>query len=252
MSTPDVAADQPVFRALADPTRRRLLDELRRGPRTTGELVAAHPEMTRYGVMAHLAVLEQAGLVVVTRQGRHRTNHLNPVPIAEIHQRWMHPYARTTANELLALKRNVERKERRTVVDDARTPIAVEIAQAIRPKTSQNCPQSRSPLIVMAIPIASTTNEAGTKIRVAPHSAWRATSISRPGSSARSVAIAMKVRNAPPPIQRTAETTWTPLKARYQESDSRMKTSAPRMSTPAATAVIVVEARRFSSERAPT
>ena len=131
MSTPDVAADQPVFRALADPTRRRLLDELRRGPRTTGELVAAHPEMTRYGVMAHLAVLEQAGLVVVTRQGRHRTNHLNPVPIAEIHQRWMHPYARTTANELLALKRNVERKERRTVVDDARTPIAVEIEAQI-------------------------------------------------------------------------------------------------------------------------
>ena len=126
MSTASVDADQPVFRALADPTRRRLLDELRRGPRTTGELVAAHPEMTRYGVMAHLDVLEQAGLVVVTRQGRHRTNHLNPVPIAQIHQRWMHPYAQATAAQLLALKHNIEHKERRPVVDDARTPIAVE------------------------------------------------------------------------------------------------------------------------------
>jgi DNA-binding transcriptional ArsR family regulator len=98
MSTPDVAADKPVFRALADPTRRRLLDDLRRGPRTTGELVATNPQMTRYGVMAHLDVLEQAGLIVVTRQGRHRMNHLNPVPIAEIHQRWMHPYAQASGS----------------------------------------------------------------------------------------------------------------------------------------------------------
>jgi DNA-binding transcriptional ArsR family regulator/uncharacterized protein YndB with AHSA1/START domain len=127
MSRSDVAADQPVFRALADPTRRGLLDDLRRGPRTTGELVAANPQMTRYGVMAHLDVLEEAGLIVVTRQGRHRTNHLNPVPIAEIHQRWMHPYAQATAGELLALKHRVEQQERRSVVDDTHTPIAVEI-----------------------------------------------------------------------------------------------------------------------------
>jgi DNA-binding transcriptional ArsR family regulator len=121
------AEGQPVFRALADPTRRRLLDELRRGPRTTGELVAAHPEMTRFGVMAHLDVLEQAGLVIVTRQGRHRTNHLNPVPIAEIYRRWMHPYAEAPAHELLALKHSIEQKKRRSTVDDIRTPIAAEI-----------------------------------------------------------------------------------------------------------------------------
>jgi DNA-binding transcriptional ArsR family regulator/uncharacterized protein YndB with AHSA1/START domain len=116
---------QPVFRALADPTRRQLLDELRRGPRTTGELVAAHPEMTRYGVMAHLDVLHQAGLVLVTRQGRHRTNHLNPVPIAEIYRRWMHPYAEATAHELVDLKLHMERNE--SVDDITRTPIAAEI-----------------------------------------------------------------------------------------------------------------------------
>ena len=117
-----------MFRALADPTRRRLLDELRRGPRTTGDLVAAHPEMTRYGVMAHLDVLHRAGLVIVTREGRHRTNHLNPVPIAEIYRRWMHPYAEASAHELLDLKDHLELAERRSIVDnDTRTPIAAEI-----------------------------------------------------------------------------------------------------------------------------
>jgi hypothetical protein len=102
----------------------------------------------------------------------------------------------------------------------------------------------------MAIPIPSTMKEAGTKIRVAPHSAWRATSTRRPGSSERSGAIAMKVRNAPPPIQRTAETTCRALKARYHESDSSKKTSAPARSTVAATRVIVFEARIPLGERA--
>jgi DNA-binding transcriptional ArsR family regulator/uncharacterized protein YndB with AHSA1/START domain len=124
-----VAEGQPVFRALADPTRRQLLDELRRGPRTTGELVAAHPEMTRYGVMAHLDVLHQAGLVLVTRQGRHRTNHLNPVPIAEIYRRWMHPYAEASAHELVDLKHHIERND--PVDDITRTPVAAEIAAEV-------------------------------------------------------------------------------------------------------------------------
>src|SRR5262245_58884637 len=101
--------DQAVFRALADPTRRGLLDALRRGPKTTGELVAAHPEMTRYGVMDHLNVLADAGLVIFTREGRHRVNHLNPVPIAQIQQRWFSPFAQAPATELIALKHSVEK-----------------------------------------------------------------------------------------------------------------------------------------------
>jgi DNA-binding transcriptional ArsR family regulator/uncharacterized protein YndB with AHSA1/START domain len=146
--SPRVAVDavegQSVFRALADPTRRQLLDELRRGPRTTGDLVDAHPEMTRYGVMAHLDVLEQAELVIVTRRGRHRVNHLNPVPIAQIYRRWLHPYAEASANELLALKETVESQEavasqdrvenserRHNVEDSPRTPIATEIEAQI-------------------------------------------------------------------------------------------------------------------------
>jgi DNA-binding transcriptional ArsR family regulator len=94
-----------VFKALADPTRRDLLDALRSGPRTTGELCRMHPEMTRFGVMAHLKVLETAGLVVVAREGRTRHNHLNPVPIRQIYERWVRPFAEAPALELTQLER---------------------------------------------------------------------------------------------------------------------------------------------------
>jgi DNA-binding transcriptional ArsR family regulator len=94
-----------VFKALADPTRRDLLDALRLGPRTTGELSRMHPEMTRFGVMAHLKVLETAGLIVVAREGRTRYNHLNPVPIRQIYERWVRPFAEAPALELTQLER---------------------------------------------------------------------------------------------------------------------------------------------------
>jgi DNA-binding transcriptional ArsR family regulator len=76
--------------------------------------------MTRFGVMAHLDVLVEAGLVLVTRQGRHRLNHLNPVPVAQIYQRWMHPFAAAPANELLALKDSIERRP--AMEDDTHRP----------------------------------------------------------------------------------------------------------------------------------
>lgn len=118
--------DQVIFRALADPTRRLVLDALRRGPKTTGDLVAAHPEMTRYGVMAHLDVLAEAGLVIFTREGRHRINHLNPVPIAQIQQRWLTPYAQAQAADLITLKHSIENRST-SVSELTRTPIAAEI-----------------------------------------------------------------------------------------------------------------------------
>jgi DNA-binding transcriptional ArsR family regulator len=98
------SGDDAVFHALADGTRRDILDALRLGPRTTGELADRHPGMTRYGVMDHLAVLVEAGLVVVERRGRERLNHLNPVPIQRIHDRWTGRFARGVASELLALE----------------------------------------------------------------------------------------------------------------------------------------------------
>src|SRR5690349_4006395 len=100
-------SSEPVWKALADPTRRALLDRLRDRPRTTGELCLGL-EMTRFGVMKHLDVLEAAGLVVVRRQGRERWNHLNPVPLRQAYDRWMRPYAEASADTLLRLKEAAE------------------------------------------------------------------------------------------------------------------------------------------------
>ncbi len=97
-----------VWRALASPVRRQLLDLLRGAPRTTGELAAAVPELSRFAVMQHLDVLTGAGLVLVRRRGRHRFNHLNPVPLREWYERWVQPMADIPAAELLALRRHVD------------------------------------------------------------------------------------------------------------------------------------------------
>ena len=102
------ADDDRVWKALADPTRRALLDALAEAPLTTGELVERWPSLCRTAVMKHLDVLEAAGLLVVRRQGRLRWNHLNPVPIQAIHERWVSRHVAGTASALLRLKRHVE------------------------------------------------------------------------------------------------------------------------------------------------
>ncbi len=97
-----------VFRALADPTRRDLLDELfRRDGQTLTEL-ERHFEMTRFGVMKHLRLLEEAGLVVVRRRGREKLHFLNPVPIRLVHDRWVSKYAAPVAAALSNLKSELE------------------------------------------------------------------------------------------------------------------------------------------------
>lgn len=78
----------PLFKALADPTRRRVIELLRQGPATTGELVAHFPDLTRFAVMKHLAVLEEAGLVTTHKTGRERWNQLNPVPLDHVRDAW--------------------------------------------------------------------------------------------------------------------------------------------------------------------
>ena len=100
-----------IWKALADPTRRAILDLLRERARTTGELSAAFPALTRFAVMKHLGVLEETGLVVVRRRGRERWNHLNGVPLREAYERWMRPYADRWAESLLRLKETAERQE---------------------------------------------------------------------------------------------------------------------------------------------
>src|SRR4051794_18465118 len=82
------AAVDEVFKALADPTRRSLLDELHREDGQTLHQLGARFDMTRFGVMKHLKQLEEAGLVVSRRQGREKLHFLNPVPIRLVHDRW--------------------------------------------------------------------------------------------------------------------------------------------------------------------
>ncbi len=99
-----------VFRALADPTRRSLLDELfERDGQTLSALEARLP-MTRFGVMKHLRVLEEAGLVVTRRRGREKLHFLNPVPIRLVHDRWVSKYAEPWAATLSGLKQRLEEK----------------------------------------------------------------------------------------------------------------------------------------------
>ncbi len=97
-----------VFKALADPTRRFLLDLLfQREGRTLSEL-EREVEMTRIGVMKHLRVLEEAGLVVTQRSGREKLHFLNPVPIRLIHDRWINKYTERQVSALVELKADLE------------------------------------------------------------------------------------------------------------------------------------------------
>ena len=97
-----------MFKALADPTRRFLLDLLfQREGRTLGEL-EREVQMTRIGVMKHLRVLEEAGLVVTQRSGREKLHFLNPVPIRLIHDRWINKYTERHTSALMDLKAELE------------------------------------------------------------------------------------------------------------------------------------------------
>ncbi len=100
----------PIWKALADPTRRHILDLLREKPHTTGELCDVFPDLTRYGVMKHIGVLEEANLILVRRQGKFRYNHLNVVPLQQIHERWLRPYEEQWAQSLIQLGQLAEGK----------------------------------------------------------------------------------------------------------------------------------------------
>ena len=103
-----VAGMDDVFRALADPTRRSLLDALyERDGQSLSELEARLP-MTRFGVMKHLKVLEEAGLITTKKRGREKLHFLNPVPIRLIHDRWVSKYSEPWVSGLSELKQSLE------------------------------------------------------------------------------------------------------------------------------------------------
>ena len=124
----------PIFRALADPSRRLLLDRLfERDGQTLSQLERHLPQMTRFGVMKHLSVLAEAGLVIAHKVGREKFHYLNPVPIRRVHDRWLDKFTSRTAGALLTMQRVIEQAQedqlndtmtldRPTTLTDAPTP----------------------------------------------------------------------------------------------------------------------------------
>ena len=100
-----------VFKALANPVRRRICDELKLRPMTTKQLTACFPELDRCTVMLHLNALERAGLVVPVKKGRERFNYLDAMPIQAIHQRWIGAYAAQAAGRLSRLRHELEKQK---------------------------------------------------------------------------------------------------------------------------------------------
>jgi uncharacterized protein YndB with AHSA1/START domain len=107
-----------VFKALADPTRRSLLDELFKEDGQTLSALERRLPMTRFGVMKHLRVLEEAGLVTTRRRGREKLHFLNPVPIRLVHDRWVSKYAEAWAASLTGLKRRIEEETMEKVFEN--------------------------------------------------------------------------------------------------------------------------------------
>ncbi len=100
-----------VFKALADPTRRQLLDRLFKEDGQTLTALEEDLPMTRFGVMKHLRQLEEAGLVVTRRRGREKLHYLNPVPIRLVYERWVSKYAEPWVSGLTGLKRELEEED---------------------------------------------------------------------------------------------------------------------------------------------
>lgn len=113
-----------IWKSLADPTRRDILDQLRRGRKTTGELVNIYPSMGRCAVMKHLGLLEKSKLITVEREGRYRWNYLNAIPIQELYQRWVRKYERHWATGLINLKNTLENNPQ-TIMENQTTTIRI-------------------------------------------------------------------------------------------------------------------------------
>jgi DNA-binding transcriptional ArsR family regulator len=101
-----------VFKALADPSRRHLLDRLHEHNGLTLHELCEHLDMTRQAVAKHLALLEKARLVVILRHGREKRHYLNPMPIQQIHERWIGKYERQSLQALSELKKGLEERNK--------------------------------------------------------------------------------------------------------------------------------------------
>ena len=127
--------DDAVWRALGSPQRRALLDALRDGPRTTGDLTEVLPSLSRFAVMQHLGVLTDAGLVLARKDGRQRLNFLNAVPIQETYERWVPNLSRGPAASAVALRHYLESTPKETKMS---TAVAAATERAFRVVQFQN------------------------------------------------------------------------------------------------------------------
>ena len=123
-----MAADEldAVWKALSDSTRRSILDLLRHGPRTTTQIVEAFPHLSRFGVMKHMDVLREAGLIHTREERRQRINSLNVVPIRQIYERWVGRFEGLWASHLLRIKKDAEIKTAEGHLAPARTKLPKE------------------------------------------------------------------------------------------------------------------------------
>ena len=110
-----------VWKALSDSTRRSILDLLRQGPCTTTQIVEAFPHLSRFGVMKHIEVLREAGLIHTREERRQRINSLNVVPIRQIYERWVGRFEELWTSHLLRIKEDAEAKAAEAHVDQAQT-----------------------------------------------------------------------------------------------------------------------------------
>jgi DNA-binding transcriptional ArsR family regulator/uncharacterized protein YndB with AHSA1/START domain len=115
---------QLTWKALADPVRREILDLLREEERTTGEICDAFDRLTRFGVLSHMAVLKEAGLLRVERRGRERINRIDPEPLREAYQEWIRNYEVLWAGRLGRLKKLVEQKDAKAAMTNDSLPVA--------------------------------------------------------------------------------------------------------------------------------
>jgi DNA-binding transcriptional ArsR family regulator/uncharacterized protein YndB with AHSA1/START domain len=116
--------DQGTWKALADPVRREILDLLREEARTTGDICDAFPHLTRFGVLNHMAVLKEAGLLRVEQRGRERVNHIEGEPLRAAYEDWIRNYEVLWAGRLGRLKKFVDGKERRRTMPEHHLPTA--------------------------------------------------------------------------------------------------------------------------------
>jgi DNA-binding transcriptional ArsR family regulator len=114
-----------VWKALSDSTRRSILDLLRQGPRTTTQIVEGFPHLSRFGVMKHIDVLRQAGLIHTREERRQRINSLNVVPIRQIYERWVGRFEELWVSHLLRIKEDAEAKAAEAHMTEAgKEPVA--------------------------------------------------------------------------------------------------------------------------------